>query len=79
MTDALNNEIVIGKTYGYSQNSNGITTIVIGKAVKTTERGVTLGDVTRKRALYTHDPELVLGENKNVSVKANMLFPINEE
>lgn len=40
MTDALSNEIEIGKVYGYSQNSNGITNIFVGIAKNITPTGL---------------------------------------
>jgi hypothetical protein len=84
MTDALNQPIVFGRTYGYSQNSNGSTTIVIGKAVKQSELTVTLEVISRKTAHREDDPKLILpGRNKtkhnSISCKGNMLFPIVEE
>lgn len=77
MQDALNKEIVIGNDYGYSNNKNGFTTIVIGKASRLTEKGVTLDVIVRKRALYDSVPEIDLTHGKKVNVKSNMLFPIN--
>ena len=80
MQDALNNEIEIGRVYGYSNNSNGITTIVIGKAIKSTDKGISLEIITRKRAYGYADPMLAVPNCYNsraiINVKANMLFPI---
>jgi len=58
MTDALNNEIVIDKVYGYSQNNNGLTNIFIGIAKKFTPTGlVSLSVLSKKIALYNEDPK----------------------
>ena len=55
-----NNEIFIGQTYGYSQNKNGFTNIVIGEAIKINDTGVLLKIITRKRALNNKDPEIIV-------------------
>ena len=79
MTDALNKEIIIGEKYGYSQNSNGITTIRIGTVEKFKDGRVTLILTESKRALYNASPiteEMVVNK---ISVKSNILFPISPE
>lgn len=79
--DALNKEIVEDRTYGYSQNKNGITRIILGKAKKVNEGKVSLEILERKEGVYNHPPEPVkrissISQAKIVSVKANMLFPV---
>ncbi len=84
--DALGKEVVFGKTYGYSKDSNGITDIVICKPVKFTASGqVSVEILKRSRALWKNIPE-VLGEltvfgdkrAEKTSVKPIKLFPVNE-
>lgn len=80
MTDALNQPIELGRVYGYSQNSNGLTNIVVGRVIKQNEKSVTLEVISRKTALYAKDPELVVpkdGKHNSVSCKGNMLFPVS--
>jgi hypothetical protein len=79
MTDALNKEIVIGKIYGYSNNSNGITTIVIGKAEEISKVAVKINVISRKTAVYSNDPKKEKINRPWVSVKGNMLFPVTLE
>ena len=44
-TDALGNPIEIGQRYGYSQQSSGFVTIVVGTIEKINELKVTLNNV----------------------------------
>lgn len=77
MYDALGNEIIIGKTYGMSRNSNGHTNIVIGKASKFTETKVTLEITKRMSCIYSNAPrEDEIGSPK-VSVLGTALFPVD--
>lgn len=78
MKDALGNPVILGKFYGYSQNSNGHTNIKIGKAVKFNEKSVTLEVIAAKSAIYSDDPTDEKITRKKVSPKANMLFPVDE-
>ena len=77
--DAMLNEIVIGKVYGYSNNKNGFTTVTIGKAKKLTEKKVSLEVLDRKRALYENklENDKYVHSSKTISVKGNMLFPVD--
>jgi hypothetical protein len=78
MKDALGNELVIGQTYGYSRSDNGITTVKIGKLIKITEKQVSLEVLESKTALYSDTlKDTSLG--RNISVKANGLFPVYTE
>ena len=71
MTDALSNEIEIGKVYGYSQNSNGITNIFIGIAKNITPTGLVSLTVLRKKvALYNEDPK-----PDKLSTKKTVIMP----
>lgn len=81
--DALGHEIVLGDRYGYTQNSNGYTTIVKGIAGKLNNEtyNVTLIDVEIKRLLYAsskrdnkHIEPFV--KVKNRSVNCFILFRI---
>jgi hypothetical protein len=78
MKDALGNDLIIGQTYGYSRSENGITTVKVGKLVKITDKQVSLEILESKTALYSGD----LKDRKpgrNISVKANGLFPVYTE
>ena len=76
--DALGNDIVIGKIYGYSRNANGLTTSTVGEAIKETKCGVTLRVIRQTVALYDDDPEpprhMV---SDKVNAKAAGMFPID--
>ncbi len=74
--DALGNEIVFGKRYGYCQNSSGLTTITIGIAEKFTNTGVTLKIESQKSAIYQDEATPQKFEKANVTVKCLNLFPI---
>ncbi len=75
-TDALGNLVLFGKKYGYSMDRNGFLEVTIGKALKATEKGVTLEVIECKRSLY-NDP-LAPHEirAKKVNVKSGKLFPV---
>ena len=76
--DALGNEIVIGNNYGFSKDSNGLTTIGIGKAEKITEKGyVTLRLYEYKSAIYNNEAKPAETRG-TASVKPLKLFPINQ-
>jgi hypothetical protein len=74
--DALGNMIVLGQRYGYSQQSSGSVTIVIGTAEKVNELKVTLGDVQERRGLWGNIDESFKPETRRRSVNACHLFPI---
>ena len=78
-TDALGDEVILGKTYGFSVDSSGITTITIGKAVKETKTGITLEVIRRHRGLYHYEPESRPIAKAKVTAKAMKLFPIEDE
>lgn len=90
MKDALDNEIQIGKIYGYSQRRDGFVYVVVGRAIKKKEdvynKNVTLEILSRKYALGDRE----LGkDDKNrrlfdrrpaqkITVIPNSLFPVYE-
>ena len=76
MKDALGNEIKLNEWYGYSRLSNGIVHVVIGKAIKTTDKRVTLGEVTRQWGAYGN-PNTIKESSKNSSVYPRTVFPLN--
>ena len=78
MKDALGIEIKIGQRYGYSRNENGFTYVRIGRISKINEKTVTMNVEITKRALYSADLEIDLLASKKISIKGNMLFPVNE-
>jgi hypothetical protein len=78
--DALGQDIIIGNYYGYSVDSNGVTTTTVGEAVKFTLSGkLTLNVLFSRKALWMHDAENHEHETKSVSVKPSKVFPISQE
>ena len=77
MKDALGIGIQIGQRYGYSRNENGITYVLIGTISKINEKTVTMDVEITKRALYSADLETESTSSKKISIKGNMLFPVN--
>lgn len=79
ITDALGNEVIVGKWYGYSRNGDGITKIVVGKikSFKPDAKRVYLLDAIEKRHLYGGAAEF---EDKDggVSISPISLFPISD-
>jgi len=75
--DALGNEIKLGDYYGYSTNSNGVTFIRVGEAIKLNEKLVTLRVILSKSALYSANPTPMVDPSNKISIKANMLFPVD--
>ena len=81
MKDALGFDIIFGNVYGYSNRSNGIVTVVIGKAIKFNESkysssSVTLEVLHRGRTAYDKDVEGI-ESTKTISCTANTIFPID--
>jgi len=78
--DALGNLIELGKVYGMSRNSNGHTTINIGKVINFTERGVTLQPLSSMSCIYSNKPEKNKWSTaKKISVLSTALFPVYEQ
>ena len=76
--DGCGDSIVMGNQYGYSTDSNGITTSVIGKAVKFTSSGrITLIPMYELRAYGMSIPKVTESSAKSVSVKPMKLFPVH--
>lgn len=78
MKDALGKEIILGQTYGYANNTNGYNNVVIGVAIKFTEKGlVTIKILERKQSWYLSELESIVEfESPTVTLKPMMLFPI---
>ena len=75
--DALGNEIIFGRLYGYSTDQNGITEINIGTVESVTPKGYITILVKRKILQYTVNGER--HENlleKRTFVKPIKLFPL---
>jgi hypothetical protein len=78
MKDALNEDVILDKVYGYSQSVNGFTTIVIGKVIKILSKSVTLQVITKKRSLWGDElKEEETQENSKVNIKTPILFPVS--
>ena len=84
VTDALGNEIVIGKLYGYSRNDGGHSHTTIGRVSKITEGDgqyvpgkVRLVDCVVKRYLYGKPTDYRKDEKpSNVTMMGAMIFPV---
>ena len=74
--DALGNPIVIGQKYGYSQQSSGSVTVVVGTVEKINELKVTLCDIQERRGLWGVITEQFRNETRKRSVNACHLFKI---
>lgn len=77
MKDATGREIIIGRRYGYSQQSNGSIWIVTGVVEKIKDIKATLGSVQEKRGNYGKTGEFH-PETRRRSVNACHLFPVEE-
>jgi len=75
-TDALGNPVILGNRYGYSQQSSGVVTIVIGKVEKINQLKVTLGDVSSRRGVYGKIENSFSLEEGKRSVNACHIFPL---
>jgi|Laugrespbdmm15dd_1035085.scaffolds.fasta_scaffold03966_4 hypothetical protein len=75
-TDALGNPIIIGQQYGYSQQSNGHVTIIVGIVEKINELKVTLTNVQERRGLWGQITESFKQETRRRSVNGCHLFKI---
>jgi len=77
MKDATGREIIIGKRYGYSQQSNGIVSIVTGFVEKIKDLKATLGSIQVKWGAYGKTGELK-EETRRRSVNICHLFPVED-
>lgn len=73
--DALGQPIKIGSKYGFSNDSNGLTTVTIGILTKINEKSVRI-DVTSKKSGIYNDPLTEVKDPKGANVKWTKLFPI---
>lgn len=79
MKDALNNEIVLGKVYGYSQRQNGVVMVTIGEALKFNKDSVTLEVLHKGIAVYATELKSTdFPKSGKVSVISNTLFELNK-
>jgi len=76
ITDALGNPIEIGQRYGYSQQSSGHVTIVVGTVEKINELKVTLTSVESRFGLWGEIKESFKSETRKRSVNACHLFKV---
>ena len=75
--DGLGNLIQMDNYYGYSTDNNGVTTVTIGKSIKTTPTGkVSLKVYSVSSGLWLHNPTFK-EHTKSVSVKPMKLFPVD--
>lgn len=75
-TDALGNPIKIGQRYGYSQQSSGHVTIVVGTVEKINELKVTLTNIEERSGVYGEIKESFKPETRKRSVNSCHLFKI---
>lgn len=85
LKDALGNELVIGNTYGYTLENNGLVEVVIGTLTKFSEKGRASMQVIQTRSAYsfytaeTHEEKRFgkqPGDNVG-GIKILKLFPVN--
>jgi hypothetical protein len=84
MTDALGNEIVIGRTYAYTTENSGVIAVNIGTVTNFTPKNLVTVLIKRHRFQYSPNGEIADktctdGFNsgfKKTSVRAIKLFPI---
>jgi len=76
MKDALNNDIVLGTTYGYSQQSSGHVKVVKGIALSCKEKKVTLTNIEERSGVYGEIERAFKTDSRNRSVNACHLFPL---
>lgn len=78
--DALENEIEIGRLYGYSQQSNGVVSITKGIVEMINEETlkVRLNNVESRSGAFGVINESFSSIKRKVSVNACHLFPIDE-
>ena len=77
MKDATGREILVGRRYGYSQQSNGIVSIVTGFVEKIKDLKATLGSIHVKWGAYGKTGELK-EETRRRSVNVCHLFPVED-
>jgi hypothetical protein len=78
--DALGNEIIIGDYYGYSVDSNGVTTTTVGEALKFTPSGkLSIAVLFSRKGLWMYEAENHSHDAITVSVKPSKLFPISQD
>jgi len=77
--DATGNPIKLGRMYGFSNDSSGVTTTTVGKAVKFNEKSVTIEIAYRQTGLWTNAPDSKDHKiGKKSAVKAMKLFPMHD-
>lgn len=78
--DAMGNEIVIGKRYGYSQRSNGQLSVTVGYAESFHESGkITLSGISIGSSYHKKDISPVTNSNRTkTAVMPNSLFPLDD-
>ncbi len=77
MKDALGNDIIIGKHYGYSNSQNGFNKVHIGEALHETKSGLLSMMIFHSKAGTYDKLETVEIPSKNISVKPCLLFPVD--
>lgn len=78
LKDALNNEIILGNTYGLAVSSNGISIITVGTAEKLTEKGNVTLRIIHSR--YAHSSDYFDNTTKKtISPRSYHLFPVSRE
>jgi len=80
MTDAMGNEVVIGKKYGSYHKSSGMLTVIIGVVDKFFENGkVRMKDMHKAGALSSGELNYESIGVKCKPMNANGLFPVYDE
>lgn len=77
-TDALGNPIIMLGWYGYSRNVNGISHVLVGQIGRYNNDGkVRLVNCKLNRSLYGQPIEHSEQPPADVSIRANMIFPVD--
>ena len=74
MKDALGNDVIVGKNYGYSTSNNGIVTIVTGNVDKVENLKATLSNIYERYGAYGQPGEFDKKDRRR-SVYTCSLFP----
>jgi len=79
MLDATGRPIEIGAIYGYSNRSNGVVTVTVGKATKINEKSVSLEIIHYGRAYYNSTIKHIENKRAVTSVAANSIFRLEND
>jgi hypothetical protein len=76
MKDALGNDIVIGKSYGYSVRNSGAVEVIVGEVSEIQDDGVKIVNIKRGRGFGNQEITPVNPKRSIGKVIPNSLFPV---